>query len=205
MDAITKTTEKIVPITKTKKYRNKWWTDDLQRLKTAYKKAKKGKNKQNKIKAKLDYEMAINKAKQEAWRKFLESVEGQNDVYVKYKILCKKGRKVELPSILVNGKYTNTFEKTAIELNKANFPDLQRPLTLEQQKIEDEVSQYFREVTSEKKEDDITLGEIEVALAGMKTNKAPGQDRIPTMVLKKAWKTLAPKITSLFKKIVQGR
>ena len=70
LEALTKTTEKVVPYRRITKYRNKWWTGKLQRLKTAYKKAKKGTNKQNKLQAKLEYETAINEAKQKSWRKF---------------------------------------------------------------------------------------------------------------------------------------
>ena len=142
-EAITQTTEKLVPLTKKTRYRNKWWTGDLQKLKKAYKKAKKGSDRGNKIRAQIEYETAISKAKQEAWRKFLESVEGQNEVYVKYKILCNRKKKADIPSIKVNGNYTKTFEESVRELNKVNFPDIQRPLSEEHQTIEEEVEQYF--------------------------------------------------------------
>ena len=185
---------------KIKRHRNKWWTTELQRLKSAYKKARKGSDKNKKIEAKIEYEVAISKAKQEAWKKFLESVEGQDDVYIKYKILCKEGRKSNVKAVIANGKYTNTFEETTVELNKANFPELERPLLLEQQLIEEEVEQYFNR-EKDKNEEEITSGEIETALAGMKINKAPGQDKIPTIVLKRTWQLLAPRITQLFNKI----
>ena len=201
LDAISKTTEKIVPLINIKKYRNKWWTGELQKLKTAYKRTKKGRNKQDKIRAKTQYEAAIMKAKQEAWRKFLESVDGQSDVYIKYKILCKRERKSVVPSIILNGKFTSTFEETIAELNKENFPDMERPLAAEHQRIEDTVNQYFSEETTPKSEEEITPGEIEIALAGMKINKAPGHDKLPTIVLKRAWNTLQPHLVLLFNKI----
>ena len=200
-EAIDKATEKLVPLSSKRKYRNKWWSEELQKLKTAYKKAKKGTNKGIKMRAKIEYEIAINKAKENAWKKFLESVEGQNDVYIKYKILCSRKKKADIPSIRVNGIYTKTFEDTATELNRVNFPDIQKPLSLAHQTIENEVEQYFRERAGDNDGEEITPEEIKVALDGMKANKAPGQDRIPTIVLKKTWKVLETNITLLFNKI----
>ena len=199
--AIAKTTEKLVPLTSKRKHRNKWWTDELQKLKTNYKKAKKGKDRGLKIRAKTEYETAINRTKQAAWKRFLESVEGQSDVYIKYKILCNRKKKTVIPSIKVNGIYTKSFEESVAELNRANFPDMQKPLSIVHNAIEEEVEKYFKENSGNKREDEITTGEIEIALDGMKINKAPGQDRIPNIVLKKTWKTLSSIITKLFNKI----
>ena len=195
--AITKAINTCVPPLRDLNLRNLWWNDSLRKLRTGVRSAKRRGDPQWPD-LKLAYERAILEAKETAWKKFLGSVEAENEDSIKYKILCKT-RKARhgLPSVKTTMGNTNTSHATATALLEANFPDLVRPLTQFQTQIEHQVDEYFseRQVRTEN-----TIGESEViaALRDIKPKKAAGHDAIPGIIFQQANSVLLPYLKHIF-------
>lgn len=187
---------KYVPKSPIQQRRNHWWNSDLQKLKTAYKRAKRYSPEQCKQR-KNEYETAIADAKSKAWKTFLSSCKNAGDAFLRNKILNKpKSERNLQPLLKKDGKMTENIEETmnllldsvtgtTPTLNKKHKQTVRRNET------------YLKQTISER-EPEITEEEINKAISSLKPKKAPGMDKIPGTFYKKCSSPLLPTIKTIF-------
>ena len=197
MKCICKVIDLAIPKTKPRRNRNLWWNNSLQTLKTKVRRARR-QHDTSYLELKRQYEIEILNAKQESWKRFLSSTEGQDDSLVRYRILCKDKRAKTLNAIVTsNGKETETEKETAELLLQENFPDLRLPLTRSQAEIDQFVTENLK--TNKETEDDaITEEEVRRVIAKLRPGKAPGFDGLPGLLFQKSASVLVPSLTKLF-------
>ena len=193
-----RTIDRCVPRRTLPGFRNKWWNDELQCLKSRVKKAQRKKSADLQD-LRRQYDESISQAKNKAWKKFIQSVEGQGDSFLRYKILCKPKSDRRLTSVLLpSGQLTRSPEETAEELLKHNFPPLARPLPQRHSIFEQTIARIAQEVTPTEPFSTITDEEIIRTIQQLKPGKAPGYDKIPGIVFQKSLPILLPPLRKLF-------
>ena len=206
-NAITETIENIVPKTRKQIYKNKWWNMNLQKSKTELKRIKRKGINLDYLEKKRKFENDIALAKQKSWETFTTTVKDRNDAYIRYKILCKRKEHTALPSLNINGKWTNSTAESAQELLKTNTPDLLRPLTQEHTHIESRVESFLNNHSTipgtVEEEPPIKLTEVRQAIREQNPGKAPGLDGIPGIVYKQTVDILSPLLTKIFNKLFE--
>jgi hypothetical protein len=192
---IQKAIEASTPRATIRQERNFWWSNELRKLRSNWKKLKRAKSSAAKA-ARQVYEKAIIDAKEAAWTKFLKETESADESYLRYKILCKKVDGEPLTPVLGPNGFTNSTMETAQVLLKNNFPELDTNFTAEDLKVIKEVTDYASQ-SSPNLVPLFTSCEIKAAVNKIKLGKAPGPDGIPGSIIKDLSTQLVPLLVKL--------
>lgn len=196
--SISDTIDTCVPMKKQcKSYKNEWWNDNLQTIKTALKRAKR-KHSLEYLKLKEKYEKAIIEAKKLNFGNFVSNVQTADDAYIRYKIFCKKNQDRATIKEIINkeGKVTEGPIETYEALLDINFPGketLSKGHEILEQAINNKIDRWQPSDFVE-----ITDSEIIRALRSLKMKKSCGFDNIPSVVYKECSNTLLPLLKKLF-------
>ena len=170
--------------------RARWWTTSLTQLKNRVMDG-------NASIAEL--EDAILKARNESWKKFIESNSSLGDAHLRRK-LSSLDTKSPSPSTVkkVDGTYTRSSRETAdyllsqwfrfpdADANKQRFTGFYEEVI---KKLEDEEIEQFENFKTE---------EILEAIACMRTDAAPGMDGIPAVLIQQLAVTLVPHLKLIY-------
>ena len=195
--AIYKTMSDVVPQSKLTHHKNAWWNKKLDEKKREVRRAKREKNVSVYRNLKQEFEEEIFQCKKQSWQKFIQSVENQDDAYLRYKILCKNRLQSSLPPVYDSNEILSTSpEESANILLNQHFPDFEQNPNHDK-KISDAVHAYIR-TEHTVLEPIIEEHEIRNALRATAPKKSPGIDEIPGLILHKAQNILMPYFLKLF-------
>lgn len=199
---IKETINECVPFKKQKRYKNEWWNENLQSLKTDLKRAKRHHSKEY-LSLKEKFEKAIFKAKKLQFENFISNVQTADDAYLRYKIFCKRDQTRPMISSIrkSDGTLTEGTEQTYQTLLELNFPDdasINRNQTTMKHAINNKINRLTSSIHKP-----ITNFEIERAVNSLKSKKSCGHDEIPSVVYKECIKTILPLMNRLFNESIQ--
>ena len=190
------TVEKIVIKKKPAKRKNNWWNNDLQKLKTDYKRAKRKKS-SNISEIKQNYEEAIMNAKREAWKTFVSSCENAGDAFLRNRILNKPKSKTFLAPILDDHGEPSTSIEATTELLLNSVAKPLPVLSKQQTLLEKRVSEFMKSANP-RTEPNISEEEIETAIRELKPKKSPGKDQLPNQFYKHCEKVIVPYLLKIY-------
>ena len=198
---IHKTMKEVVPQSKHVSHKNAWWNKKLDVLKTQVRKAKRSNNLTNYRNLKIEFENEIFHSKKQSWQKFIQTVESQDDAYIRYKILCKNKSESGLPPVHdENGNLSTSPEESAHNLLNCHFPDFEQN-EINDRKVSDTVKNFLHNDCTQL-EPKIEEHEIRSAIRSTAPRKSPGIDEIPGLILHKTQNLLLPHLLKLFNGIL---
>ena len=201
--ALQKNIEKFVPQVPLIQKRNLWWNSELEKIKKEIKKLKR--KKQDSKLLQQEYEIKIEIAKSDAWKKFIDNAETCSDSMLRYRILCKQQQNKSFTAIKKeNGEYTRNQTETASILLQAQYNDLPADSRPEHQFIRCKIEDYFKQNDQEIIcPPEITQNELHSAILKMKIKKAAGPDEISPTVIPNCENLLAPLLLKIFRAACQ--
>lgn len=203
MQAITKACDRAIPKQKIKrKVKPPWWTTDLENRKKIMRKAyrKIEGNEEGKQQRRAEYNRERNeyvktlrKEKKLSWRRFAGEI-NENTWGKCFRWIKKGSVDREAPSVLKkeNGEYTKTLEETLKYLL-----DTLIPTEGAMDEIQEPPYRMQLDYTETNRE------EVKNSIWRMSTSKAPGEDGINALILRKAWPLLGEEITELFSDLLK--
>jgi hypothetical protein len=203
MQAITKASNKAIPRRKIRlKQHPPWWTKDLdaqrKKMRAAYRKInnypeERQLHRNNYNAERNSFVKLLRKEKRTSWRRFAGEI--RDDKWGRCFRWIKKGSaKHDAPSVLKkpNGEYTKTLRETLQYLLDTHIPsDQSENSTIEEPR---------RQILMHQK---TNMNEVREAIWRMSTKKAPGEDGIDALILRKAWPTIREYVTNLFEDLIE--
>ncbi|RBQ84877.1 hypothetical protein VDGD_04845 [Verticillium dahliae] len=205
MDTVLEAVHELTPKAKPSHYAKRWWTTELTQLRRIYtywrnraRSARRGGQAQPELErlakeASKQYHDDIRRRKKAHWDDFLAD---NTNIWNAAKYLDTEGGGSldKVPQLArADGTRTTNGTEQAEELLATFFPPLP-----------DEIAEEGpRPQRSPIDIPEITLGEIEAQLFGMKPWKAPGADGLPLMAWRQVWPVVRHRVLKLFRKTVE--
>jgi hypothetical protein len=192
VNSVKKAIESSIPVTRQSNNRTPWWNSNLERMKAEIKLLKKRLDRsridereihRRRYTTKLHlYKNEILVAKRTSWDKFVQENFGENCWGFVYRLFTEK---LKTPAIL-GTKITDSGNATILHTHMTAMLDMLLPDDSGEDNEEHaEIRRLFIEEGCSENTEPFSLNEVDVALAQIGRNKAPGDDGIPGNVIMK--------------------